>query len=144
MPQHDDKTVENHVTLIRAIRPDWTTVEDGHERLTSAAFKDGTQEASCFISEEVGGLEGFERDILPILQQEWGFTPRMATIVVSAIREHELWVYRKPEEFHDNPAHVVICPSEGMSRSRYSRETGRLKDSADLQPTEDGPQQPIA
>ena len=68
MPQHDDKTVPDNITLIRAVRSDWILVEEGRERLTSAAFKDGQLEASCFIAEEVGGVEGFKRNILPSLR----------------------------------------------------------------------------
>lgn len=133
MPQHDDQTVLNHFTLIRAIRPDWILTENGEERLTSAAFKDGCQEASCFIAEEVGGLEGFDRYIKPLLEEEFGFAPRIATIAVGGVRESDLWVYRKPEEFHGNAAHVVICPSANMSKSRYARQAGSLKDHATLQ-----------
>jgi hypothetical protein len=132
MPQHDDESVSSGFTLIRALRPDWVLLEDARERLTSAAFKDGRQEASCFISEEVGGLQGFKRTILPELEIEFGFEPRIATIEASKIRASELWIYRKPGEFHGNPAHVVICPSSGMSNSKYSRQAGQLKDFAQL------------
>jgi hypothetical protein len=133
MPQHDDKTVLANFTLIRALRPDWVVTEDGRERLTSATFKDGQLEASCFIAEEVGGLEGFQESILPRLEQEFGFKPRFATIDAASVRSAELWIYRKPEEFNGNAAHVVICPSNGMSRSKYSKQTGGLKDRAILQ-----------
>jgi hypothetical protein len=51
MPQHDDGTVPNNISLIRAVRPDWILTEEGQERLTSAVFKDGQLEASCFIAE---------------------------------------------------------------------------------------------
>lgn len=129
MPRHDDETVLDQLVLIRAIRQDWITIENNRERLTSAAFKDGSLEASCFISEEVGGNEGFERNILPLLEEEFA---RIATIVAEAVREGGLWIYRKPEEFYGNAAHVVICPSDGMTKSRYARETGRLKDRASL------------
>jgi hypothetical protein len=129
MPPHDDKTVLDQLVLIRAIREDWIIIENNRERLTSAAFKAGSLEASCFISEEVGGQEGFERAILPLLEKEF---IRIATIAAGAVREGKLWIYRKPEEFHGNSAHVVICPSDGMTKSRYARETGRLKDRAHL------------
>jgi hypothetical protein len=133
MPQHDDRTVHDHISLIRAVRPDWLSIEDGQQRLNSATFKDGSLEASCFISEEVGGLEGFKRDILPRLEEEWGFRPtHVATITTGAVRAAELWIYRKPEEFHNNPAHVVICPSNEMSKSKYGRKAGGLKDAAQL------------
>jgi hypothetical protein len=132
MPQHDDETIPNHVTLIRALRPDWVVKEEDRERLSSAAFKDGRLEASCFIAEEVGGLDGFKENVSPELEREFGFTPRLATIEVASVRSAELWIYRKPEEFHNNPAHVVICPSGNMSKSKYGRQAGSLKDHAHL------------
>ncbi len=80
MSQHDDKTVSDDVSLIRAVLPDWIQIEDGKERLTSATFKSGQLEASCFIQEEVGGLEGFKLNILPVLEADFGFRPRIATL----------------------------------------------------------------
>jgi hypothetical protein len=133
MPQHDDKTILDNATLIRAVLPEWILTEEGQERLTSATFKDGHLEASCFIAEQVGGLEGFERDILPVLEEELGLTLRIATVAASDVRKAGLWIYRKPEEFHDDPAHVVVCPSDGMSKSRYGRQAGNLKGQAHLQ-----------
>ena len=132
MPPHDDKTVPDNSTLIRAVRSDWIRVEEGQERLTSAAFKDGQCEASCFIAEEVGGVEGFERDILPMLEHELGCKLRVATIAARDVRKAELWIYRKPEEFKSNPAHAVICSSAGMTRSQYSKQSGGLKRVAQL------------
>ena len=132
MPQHDDKTVLDNFTLIRALWPDWVVTEDGREQLTWATFKDGHLEASCFIAEEVGGIEGFRAGILPILEKKWGFRPRIATIDAASVRAADLWIYRKPEEFDDNAAHVVICPSSGMSKTKYGRQAAGLKDRATL------------
>jgi hypothetical protein len=127
MPRQDDKSVQNHATLIRAVHPDWLQEEGGVERLTSQTFKDGSLEASCFIAEEVGGLEGFTQDILPILAKELGFRPEhVALLTAIEARNADLWIYRKPEEFHDNPAHVVICPPDGMSKSKYGKQSGSL------------------
>ena len=131
MPRHDDDGIPPEATLIRAVLPDWITSEDGTERLNSKTFRDGLLEASCFISEEVGGIEGFRRTILPRLEEELG-REILDVAIVSArdVRAHELWIYRKPEEFFGNAAHVVICPPAGVSKSQYAKRTGRLANDA--------------
>ncbi len=60
---------------------------------------------------------------------------RVAVLSVSAVRENGLWVYRKPEEYKDNEAHVVICPSNAMSRSQYKKAASKLAKHAQLLPT---------
>jgi len=107
-------------------------LEDGKERWTSATFKDGRFEASCFLLEEVGGIDGFRQSILPDLAGESTVALRIATISVKSVRAAGLWLYQKPEEYKGNPAHIVICRSEGMSASKYAKNAGRLKDDATL------------
>jgi len=128
MPRHDDVVgIPNHSVLIRAVQPDWLEVENGHERLRSSTYLDGQQEASCFISAEVGDLEGFRANILPTLARELGVQiAAVATIPVAEVRAEGLWVYRKPEEFHNNPAHVVVCPPDGITKSQYAKRAKRL------------------
>jgi hypothetical protein len=127
MPRHDDTEIADHVVLIRAVQPDWIREENGTERLTSATFADGEQEASCFIAEEVGGLDGFRENILPRLSELLGFEIKdLATISMATVREAGLWVYRKPEEFDGNAAHVVICPPGEWTKSQYKKRAASL------------------
>jgi hypothetical protein len=132
----DDVSIPNTSTLARGVRaPEWITVEDGKERLNSATFLDGmTNETSCFVLEEVGGIAGFCREILPRLEAELGRNLRFATIAVDSVRSVGLWLYRRPEEFGGNPAHVVVCASENMSKSQYKKKTRELAVLATLHP----------
>lgn len=130
MPRHDDAGISNDSILIRAVDPDWIRAENGIERLTSATFLSGQLEASCFVADEIGGVEGFCRDILPELSRLLGKELQIATIPMSIVRASGLWVYRKPEEFAGNPAHVVICPPDGMSKSQYKKRAESLAPSA--------------
>ena len=136
MAPHDDASIANTLTLARAVRvPEWITVEDGRERLTSACFLDGINfETSCFILEEVGGIDGFRTLILPNLEQKLGAELRFATIAVASVRSTGLWIYRKPEEFDGNAAHVVVCASGDMSRPQYKKRTRELAGLAVLHP----------
>ncbi len=99
MPRHDDAGIPDGAVLIRAIHPDWIIEESGTERLSSATFRDGQQEASCFIADEVGGIAGFCENILPRLSQEFGAELQVATVPVHHVRSSGLWIYRRPEEF---------------------------------------------
>ncbi len=126
MPRHDDAGIPDGAVLIRAIHPDWIIEESGTERLSSATFRDGQQEASCFIADEVGGIAGFCENILPRLSQEFGAELQVATVPVHHVRSSGLWIYRRPEEFDGNAAHVVICPSDEMSKSQYAKRAGGL------------------
>lgn len=130
MPRHDDGGIPDNAILIRAVDPGWIRSENGVERLTSATFLSGQLETSCFVSEEVGGIEGFCSDILPHLSTLLGKQLQVATIPVSLVRSSGLWVYRKPKEFYDNPAHVVICPPDGMSKSQYKKRSEALAPAA--------------
>lgn len=132
MPRHDDKGISADAILIRAVRPDWILQEGEGERLISGTFVDGSLEASCFIAAEVGGVDNFVERILPDLSRELGLQFRVATLPISAVRARGLWVYRKPEEYNDNPAHVVVCAPEGMSKSQYRKNAARLADCATL------------
>lgn len=125
MPRHDDTGIPGDAVLIRAVQPDWIEAET--ERLKSPTFLDGEQEASCFVSHEVGGTPGFCENILPVLSRLLGFDIRtLALISVFDVRRAGLWIYRKPEEFHDNAAHVVICPPDGISKSQYVKRAKAL------------------
>ena len=132
MPRHDDIGINGEAVLLRAVHPDWTCFEKDVDRLTSATFRDGHQEASCFIESEVGGLEAFQTDILPHLSAEAGVTLGIAAIRAAVVRAAGLWIHRKPEEFHDNAAHVVICPPDSMSKSKYAKSAGGLATEATL------------
>ncbi len=136
MAPHDDPSIRNTSSLARAVRvPEWTTIENGEERLTSACFLDGISfETSCFILDEVGGLDGFSKEILPVLVAKLGSKLRCATISVDVVRAKGLWLYRKPEEFDGNSAHVVICGPAGMSKSQYKKKTRELAAVATLYP----------
>lgn len=127
MPRHDDTGIPDNAVLIRAVQPDWIEVESGIESLKWPTFLDGEQEASCFISEEVGGIQSFCEDILPDLSRLLGVDIQaVAQISLLTVRRAGLWVYRKPEEFYDNPAHVVICPPDGISKKQYSKRAKSL------------------
>jgi len=134
MAPHDDASILSTLTLARAVRvPEWITVENGKERLTSACFLDGINyETSCFILEEVGGVDGFRTLILPCLEAKLGSKLHFATIAVASVRSTGLWVYRKPHEFDGNPAHVVICASSNMSKTQYKKKTRELAGMATL------------
>jgi hypothetical protein len=132
MPRHDDASITDEVILIRAVRPDWVMRDGDGERIISGTFVDGSLEASCFIAQEVGGVEAFIQNILPGLSDELGMRFRIATLTVSAARAQGLWVYRKPEEYKDNPAHVVVCAADSMSKSQYKKSAGRLAGNATL------------
>lgn len=132
MPRHDDLGISGDAVLLRAVHPDWTCFNDDVERLTSATFRDGRQEASCFIEKEVGGLGAFQAEILPLLSRDAGGGLGIARISASIVRAAGLWIYRKPEEFDDNPAHVVICPPDGISKSKYAKSAGSLASGATL------------
>lgn len=134
MPRHDDNAISDATVLIRAVDWDWVVSENGQERLSSGTFLDGSEEASCFLAAEVGGVDGFVRNILPDLEQQLGKTLRYATIPAAEVRIRNLWIYRKPEEYKNNPAHVVVCSSDGMSRSQYKKAARKLADSAVLHP----------
>jgi len=134
MPPHDDLGIPNNGVLIRAVQADWILRDATVERITSATFVAGQMETSCFLADEVGGVNGFQQDILPLLEQELGKSLRIATVPVSDVRARGLWVYRKPEEFRGNPAHVVIAAPEGMSKSQYKKAARSLAGDAQLQP----------
>ena len=55
-----------------------------------------------------------------------GIAIQAIAITESCIRAVGLWIYPKPEEFEGNPAHVVICAPDGMSKSQCKRRSGRL------------------
>jgi hypothetical protein len=124
MGRYDDETILPSWTLARGVRSDWLGInEDGKETVQSWAFDDSAQEVSCFILEEVGGVEGFRQDILPIIENELGNRLRFASINVEFVRSTGLWIYRKPEEFHGNSAHVVLCPAqiENIPRKQFKK-----------------------
>lgn len=129
MGRHDDETILPEWTLARGIRPDWLEIgENGSEVIQSRAFDDSKQEVSCFVLEEANGLEGFRRDILPTLEEELGTKLRIGTVGVAIARAGGFWIYRKPEEFHDNPAHVVLCPQqfEDISKKQFKRQAREI------------------
>ena len=136
MAPHDDPSILSTSSLVRAVRiPEWITVEDGVERLTSACFLDGINyETSCFVLDDVGGLHGFSMEILPVLVAKLSSKLRCATISVDVVRAKGLWLYRKPEEFDGNSAHVVICGPPSMSKSQYKKKTRELAAEATLHP----------
>jgi hypothetical protein len=129
MGRHDDETILPEWTLGRGIRPDWfENDENGKEVIQSRAFDESNQEVSCFILEETDGAEGFQRDILPIIEKELEERLRFATVGVRFARACGFWIYRKPEEFHNNRAHVVLCPqqTENISRKQFKRQAREI------------------
>ncbi len=137
MGRCDDETILPKWTLARGIRSDWLEIgENGEEVIQSWAFDDGNQEVSCFILEETDGSEGFRRSILPLIERELGTRLRFATVEAGVARACGFWIYRKPEEFHNNSAHVVLCPpqAENISRSRFKRQAREISKKAMLQP----------
>jgi hypothetical protein len=138
MPRHDDPSIPDDAVLIRAVHPDWLEEKDGTERITSATFLSGQAEASCFIGSEVGELQGFRENILPELRALLKIDIQaLAVISARAVRDAGLWVYRKPEEFRGNNAHVVICPPDGMSRNQYTKRAKSLAPQAYKFPARD-------
>ena len=141
MGRHDDETILPEWTLARGIRLDWFEIdEDGKESIQSRAFDDSKQETSCFVLEETSGIEGFRRDILPILEKDLGTKLRIGTVNVATARACGFWIYRKPEEFYDNPAHVVLCPPqlENISRSKFKNQARAVAEKAVPHPIEKG------
>jgi hypothetical protein len=136
MDSSDDLSIPNTSTLARGVRvPDWIAVEDGRERLNTATFLGGANmEASCFVLEEVGGIKGFCEFILPKLEAELRMKLRFATIPASAVRSLELWLSRRPREFENNPAHVVVCAPSGLSKNQYTKRVRKLAAMATLYP----------
>jgi len=137
MGRYDDETILPSWTLIRGIRSDWIETDPGgKETIQSRAFDESNQETSCFILEETNGTEGFRNDILPLIETELGAKLRFAIIPVEFVRSCGFWIYRKPEEFHGNSAHVVICPqqSANISRNQFKRHARELAKNAELQP----------
>ena len=138
MGRHDDETILPNWTLARGVHADWIDVDEGgREVVQSRAFDDSNQEVSCFILEEVGGVEGFQRNILPVIQRELGRDLRLATVEVRIVRSSGRWIYRKPEEFSGNSAHVVQCPAqhENISRSQFKKEAREIARLAVLHPS---------
>jgi len=140
MGRYDDETILPTWTLARGIRRDWFEAdENGREIIQSRAFDDSSQETSCFILEETDGLEGFRRNILPILERDLGAKLRVGIIEVGAARSCGFWIYRKPKEFYDNPAHVVLCPPqiENISRAKFKNQAREIAKRAIAQPIEE-------
>ena len=136
MGRHDDDTILPNWTLARGVRTDWFDVDDsGKEIVQSRAFDDCNQEVSCFILEEVGGIEGFRNNILPIIERELGSSLRFATVEVRIVRANDFWIYRKPEEFHNNSAHVVLCPTqaENILKKQFKKQAREVAKLALLQ-----------
>ena len=132
MPFYDDPSIPDGAVLVRGVRSNWTTTRDGVTRLNSQTFKDGLLEASCFVLDEVGGLEGFRLNILPELQLLLRCSLGEATIKAHQVRAAGLWIDRRPDGFKGNPAHVVVCPSNEMNKSQYDRQAGSLAPVAEL------------
>jgi hypothetical protein len=132
MPRRDDEGILGDAILIRAIRPEWLIPDGNGVRLCTGTFVDGQLEASCFLAEEMGGIERFLRDTLPKLSEELEVVLRAATISASLVRARGLWIFRRPEEYYNNPAHVVICAPDGISKSRYRKDAAKLADDATL------------
>jgi hypothetical protein len=57
-------------------------------------------------------------------------------VEVSVARGCGFWIYRKPEEFFDNPAHVVLChaQAENISRNKFKKQAREIAKVARLQP----------
>lgn len=140
MGRFDDETILPTWTLARGIRTDWFEIdENGREVIQSRAFDDSNQETSCFILEETNGIEGFRRDILPVLEEDLGTKLRIGTVAVGVARSCGFWIYRKPEEFHDNPAHVVLCPPlvGNISRAKFKNQAREVAKKAVARPAEE-------
>jgi hypothetical protein len=141
MGRYDDESILPVWTLARGVRVDWLESDySGNETIQSRAFDESNQEVSCFILDEIGGHEGFRANVLPIIESEIGRKLRFATIDVGFVRSCGFWIYRKAEEFHDNPAHVVICPGkiENISRNQFKKQARELAKHAVLQPLDPG------
>jgi hypothetical protein len=137
MGRWDDESILPSWTLARGVRLDWLDTErDGSQAVQSRAFEESNQEVSCFILEETGGIDGFRKDILPIIENELGRQLKIATIGVEFVRLSGFWIFRKPEEFHNNPAHVVLCPSqvENIPRSAFKKQAREIAKHALLHP----------
>jgi hypothetical protein len=137
MGRYDDETILPNWTLARAVRVDWIGLDEaGKETIQSWAFDDCTQEVSCFVVEEVGGVDGFRSDVLPTIENELGTSLRFATVAVGIVRATGLWIYRKPEEFHGNTAHVVMCPAQtdDIPKKRFRKLAREIASHAVLHP----------
>ena len=135
MLHHDDSSIDDQVLLIRAVRQDGVVTEDGVERLASSVFKESSGAASCFIENEVSGLDGFCSQILPRIEEELSARLRgTATIQAAFVRSLGFAIERRPDEFHGNNAHVVILSPKGLPRNKLDRLMKRLSQDADYAP----------
>jgi hypothetical protein len=133
MHPHDDPSIADHHQLIRGVRVEWWIPDADSWRLSSAVFKG--RETSCFVSEEIGGLTGFNVDIRPLLECE--LESRLhgaALIAASDVRGLGFWIERRPAEFHGNSAHVVICADLATKRTQHDRAAKQLALRAEFVP----------
>jgi hypothetical protein len=114
-PLRDDDTIDPDQSLIRALRPGWTTAKDGTERPNSLAFTDETQETSCFFDNEANLTE---------LRRQFPGV-KICRFRASVVRAANFVIERKPadcpEGFPDPTHHVVIGPSETISRKQLMK-----------------------
>lgn len=114
--RHDDPGIANDSILYRIINEDsWIVQEGDRERVASHAFKDThTFETSCFVDKTPDQL----RELFP--------GKRICGVTARVVREQEFSIARAPEEFGDDPSHVVLFPPGGLKRKEADRRWARI------------------
>lgn len=115
-PLRDDTTIGPDQSLLRALHPKWTTVQNGRERPNTLAFTDETQESSCFIDNAIN-LEELRR-LFP--------GQRICRFRASFVRDAGFVIERKPGDCPDGFAgdpqhHVVIGPANEISKTQLMK-----------------------
>lgn len=130
-PLRDDQTIAPEQSLLRVLRPGWTTVENGQERPNTLAFTDGNQETSCFLDNDANLAE--LRRLFP--------GAKICRFRAAVARAAGLVIERKPDEcpqgFTGDPNdHVVIGPAEQISKKQLMKIGHRIANSEGVQITE--------
>jgi len=122
-PRQDDAAIADDVVLWRAVhRLQVYVADDGRERAQTWAFESDTNEVSASIAVEIG-LEQFSAKFPQL---------RIAEFTAGQARECSNIVARDPTD--DDPAHVVICPIAGKTKSRIKKDARLLASKARLLP----------
>jgi hypothetical protein len=109
----DDPTVGDYEVLWRRIHPNWISLQEGKEEISSAAFKD--EEMSVHIASLTTPTAILAR--YP--------THRLAAFTAGQARSEGYIVVGNPTP--DDPSHALVLPREKLSRSGLVRLAKRLR-----------------
>ena len=128
MPVQDDTTISGDVALLRGLIERWVKEDQGRIRPTSDAFTDSNGENSCFIDR--GCTPEQARLLIPEART-------FARFPVRILRENGFGVERRPDECPasypgDRSDHVVVGPTNTISRKEYERSARRIVKHPDM------------